>query len=215
MGRKRQLTKESVLQAIQRTFLDHGVAPTIEELRVLLKVGSTRTVLRYLDWLERDGDIERRPGARSIRLRRQAEGGIETVSIPIVGTAPAGPLMLAEQNIEGWVQLPKEILSSPRVPHFLLRVRGDSMNRARVAGTTIENDDLVLVRQQATADPGEIVVALVDGSGTIKRLVKGPGYWILKPESKNPKNKPIVVNEEFHIQGVIKKVLKKGSKLLT
>jgi len=122
--------------------------------------------------------------------------------------------MLAEENYEGWLRLPKEFLRPGNAKFFLLRVRGDSMNRASVAGERIEDGDLVLVWQQPTAQPGEIIVALIDGEATIKRLVKGPGYYLLRPESTNPKHEPILVDQDFRIQGVVLRVLKKGSELL-
>ena len=88
------------------------------------------------------------------------------------------------------------------------------MNRAKVEGQTIEDGDLVLVRKQDRVDPGKIVVALVDGEATIKKLVKAPGYYVLKPESTNPKNRPIIVTQEFRIQGIVCRVFKKGGALL-
>ena len=88
------------------------------------------------------------------------------------------------------------------------------MNRAKVEGQAIEDGDLVLVRQQETGDPGKIVVVLVDGEATIKRLAKAPGYYILNPESKNPKHRPIVVAQDFRVQGIVCRVFKKGGDLL-
>jgi repressor LexA len=123
--------------------------------------------------------------------------------------------MVAEQNIEGWVRLPKEYLRPTGANFFLLRVRGDSMNQAIVQEQRIESGDLLLVRQQATARSGEVVVALVDDEVTIKRLVKGEDYFLLKPESNNPKHRPIILNRDFQVQGVISRVLKRGSELLS
>jgi SOS regulatory protein LexA len=211
MGNRKLLTKEFVLDAINRWMIDHGLPPTIEELRRILKVGSTRTVLRYLTWLEKEGEIERWPGARGLRLKKATARGLETRSVPLVGEAPAGPLMIAEENREGFVQLPKQMLSPPSADFFLLRVRGDSMNQAIVNGDYIENGDLVVVRRQATATSGQIVVALVDGEATIKKLVAGSGYYMLKPESKNKKHSPIVLTEDFRVQGVVVRVLKNGA----
>ncbi|HEY7316257.1 MAG TPA: S24 family peptidase, partial [Candidatus Binatia bacterium] len=78
----------------------------------------------------------------------------------------------------------------------------------------IEDGDLILVRQQERADPGIMVVALVDGEATIKKLVKGPGYYVLQPESTNPKHRPIIVTRDFRIQGIVCKVFKKGAEFL-
>ena len=212
MPKPRLFSKNDVLQAINDWLLIHGKPPTVEELKKKLGVGSIRTVLRYLDWLEADGDIERWGGARGIRLRR-ATGGLDTVSIPVVGEAPAGSLMVAEENIEGWVRLPKARVR-PASTFFFLRVRGNSMNRALVAGKPIESGDLILVRQQPTAQPGEVIVALIDGEATIKRFMRGDGYHYLKPDSTDPIHQPIVVDEQFRIQGIVVDVLKKGSVLL-
>jgi repressor LexA len=215
VGRKRQFTNDEVLARIQQWRGQHGVPPTIKELQKLLQVGSTRTVLRYLQWLEDEGHIERGPGVRSIRVRRAPTStSVSTKPVPIVGTAPAGALMTAEQNVDGWVRLPQAMLPSPSDRCFLLHVRGNSMNKASVRGERIENGDLVLVRQQSTAKPRDIVVALIDGEATIKRLVRVAGHWVLKPESTEAKHQPIVLGPSFRMQGSVVRVLKKGSELL-
>lgn len=211
MGRKRLLGREAILEVIHRWIIEQGLPPTVEELRGALRVGSTRTVLRYLRWLEEEGDIRRWRGARGIQPLRAPGSGIDTIPVPLVGEAPAGPLMIAEQNIEGAVRLPKEFLKPSTMRYFLLRVRGSSMNRASVPGGRIEEGDLVLVRQQSTADPGDVVVALIDGEATIKHLMRAPGYWVLKPESTKRQHQPIVVGRDFRVQGVVCRVLKKGT----
>ncbi len=214
MGRRKLLNKQQVLDAITRWIVTHGVAPTIEELRRALRLGSTRTVLRYLQWLEDEGEIERWPGARGLRLLRAAQKGLETSAVPLVGQVSAGPLMVAEENIEGWLRLPKEALKPASAKFFLLRVRGDSMNKASVEGSRIESGDLVLVRQQATAQTGDVVVAIVDGEATVKRFERKPNYVVLKPQSSNPAHQPIVINTEFNVAGVVRGVLKNASELL-
>ena len=214
MSRPKLLTKEQVVDALNRWFIRNSVPPTIEELRRVLGVGSTRTVLRYLDALQEDGYIDRWSGARGFRMRKGTAAGLETRLVPIVGEAPAGQLMPAEENMLGQVQMPKEFLKPASAKFFLLRVRGDSMNRAKIEGQTIEDGDLVLVRQQERADPGKIVVAVVDGEATIKKLVKGSGYYVLRPESSDPKNRPIIVAQDFQIQGIVCRVFKKGGELL-
>lgn len=189
--------------------------PTIEELQRELGVGSSRTVLRYLRALEEAGDIERWPGARGIRLRWMRPGGIETRAVPLVGRVAAGPLTAAVENAEGYVRLPTTFLRRSSGRFFLLRIRGDSMNRAEVGGEVIEDGDLVLVEQQAAADSGQIVVALIDGEATVKHLQRAPGYWMLKPMSSNRAHQPIIVSSDFDVLGTVQKVLKKGSELLS
>lgn len=214
MGRQKIFDSEQVLAAIQEWLVHHGVPPTIEELRRALGAASTRTVLRYLQQLEADGYIERWHGARGMKLLRSAGEGLRTRPVPLVGDVPAGPLMLAEENLEAWIRLPETLLVQQSAEFFLLRVRGDSMNRAEVTGGRIEDGDLVLVRKQSSNDAGRIVVALIDGEATVKRLVRGQDYFILKPDSTNPKHQPIVVDRDAVIQGTVCRVLKKGSQLL-
>src|SRR5215211_6119703 len=103
MGRKKLLSPEKVLEAIRTWFIHQGVPPTIEELRIDLKTGSTRTVLRYLQELEGAGEIKRWPGARGIRLLKKATGSVDTRSIPVVGEVTAGALVQAEEHIDSWV----------------------------------------------------------------------------------------------------------------
>lgn len=215
MPKEKRVSKIEILRAIRDSLVHRGVPPTVEELRSALGVGSTRTVQRYLDWLEEEGDLERWSGARGIRLLRGPDQGVETRAVPLIGEAPAGPLMLAEENREGWLRIPLELASPASASFFLLRVRGDSMNRALVGSDTIESGDLVLVRQQPTAEAGSIVVALIDGEATIKSFAPGPGYVLLKPKSSNPTHQPILVDQDFRIMGVVTKVIKKGSALLS
>jgi repressor LexA len=214
MGRKQLLEVSQILDAIERTMRETGLPPTIRELARKLGGVSTRTIHRYLEKIEAEGLIERWRGSRGIRLLRSANPHVQTVAVPLVGEAPAGPLMLAEENREGWLRLPKSFLRPPTAPYYLLRVRGDSMNKAKVEGGRIEDGDLVLVRQQPTAVERDVVVALIDGEATIKRLTRGPSYVVLKPESMNPTHRPILATRTLMVQGVVKRVLKRGSTLI-
>jgi len=152
--------------------------------------------------------------ARGLKLRKGLNQSAETRAVPLVGEVPAGLLMMAEENGDGWVQLPREFVAPADANCFLLLVRGDSMNRALVHGERIESGDLVVVRQTPTADSGEIIVALVDGEATIKKLIVGPGYFLLKPESTNQEYTPMFLRDDFRVQGVVTRVLKKGAVLL-
>lgn len=214
MTRTRSFTNAQVLRALQKLVVEHGQAPTVEELRQVLGVGSTRTALRYLKALEESGDIERWSGARGIRLLRVPRAQANARTVPIVGQAPAGSLMTAEQNVEGWLRLPSDFLRPASASYYLLRVRGNSMNRATVTGGSIEDGDLALVRQQAAANNGDVVVALIDGEATIKKFVKGPDYGLLKPVSSEVVHHPIVIKDNCRVQGIVQRVLKRGSELL-
>lgn len=214
MGRRPLLTKEHVLVGLQRLSAKHGHQPSVEELRQELGVASTRTVFRYLQMLQEDGAIERRPGAPGVKLLKPLSQGVQTRAVPIVGRVPAGSPMLAEENIEGWIQIPKALASPASGKFFLLTVHGTSMNLATIEGATLEDGDLILVRWQPTARSGEIVVGIVDGEATVKRLVTAPGYFILKPESRDKTHRQIVVERDFRIVGKVMHVFKKGSDLL-
>jgi repressor LexA len=179
-----------------------------------LRLGSVRTTVRYLDKLEAEGLLERTGGARGMRPTRAPGFGTETVPVPLVGTAPAGALMVAEQNIEGWVRMPVSATRPSSAKFFLLRVRGNSMNRASVKGNRIESGDLVLVRQQAAANDRDIVVAELDGEATIKRFRLAKSHIALVPESTSAAHRPILVTGGFRVQGVVVDVLKQGTALL-
>lgn len=128
-------------------------------MREALDVGSTRTVLRYLQELEGAGLIERWPGARGLRLLRQPGVGDQTIEVPLLGEAPAGALMDAVENRLGSIRIARP--RRDREQLFLLRVRGDSMNQADVGGRLIEDGDLVLVRR---ATPSQLPTAAVGWS---------------------------------------------------
>ena len=215
MGRKKIIDQDQILRIIHHWLVHRGMAPTIEELRQALGVGSTSTVLRCLLELEQNGFIERWPGSRGLKLLKGPATQLVTRPIPLVGIVSAGPLMFAEGNFETWIRLPEKMLEPSSSQFFLLRISGDSMNRGEVPGGKIEDGDLALIRQQATAKSGQIVVAIVDGEATVKRLAIGQDFVVLKPVSTNHLHQPIVLDRAAHLQGVVCRVFKKGSEFLT
>jgi repressor LexA len=214
MGRRPLLTKEKLLAGLQQWTAKHGRQPSVEELRQEVGVSSTRTIFRYLRMLEEDRAIERRPGAPGVKLLKPLSHGVQTRAVPIVGRVPAGSPMFAEENIDGWIQLPSALATPASDRFFLLTVRGTSMNRALVKGRTIDDGDLILVRCQPTAHSHDVVVGLVDGEATVKRMITAPGYLVLRPESKDKAHREIVVERDFRILGKVTHVFKKGSSLL-
>jgi repressor LexA len=117
--------------------------------------------------------------------------------VPVIGQVAAGSPILAIENVETTVPVSKRI-ARPPYRYFFLRVVGDSMDRAG-----IQDGSLALVRQQWTARTGDLVVALVDDAATIKRLRIAGEIAVLEPMSANPRHRPIVVDGEFRIQGVV------------
>ncbi len=201
---------QSQLTEKQLRFLEHlvafrrreGVTPTIRQLQEYMGFRSPRSVAQFLDVLEEAGFIARAAGARNIRiLRVPSAAGIpdraDTVLVPVVGRVAAGVPILAVENIEERVSVSTRLARGAHT-YFLLRVRGDSMDRAG-----IQDGDLVLVRQQASADAGDKVVALIDDEATVKILRPTPDAIVLEPRSTNRLNKAIVLNRDFEIQGVV------------
>ena len=125
----------------------------------------------------------------------------QTVSVPIIGTVSCGSPMFAEQNIEAYIPISTNLATSGN-KYFLLHAKGDSMNEVG-----INDGDLVLIRQQNTARDGEKVVALIDDEATIKEFHRADSVVILKPRSTNPIHKPIILESDFQIQGVVAKVI--------
>jgi repressor LexA len=149
-------------------------------------------VQRHLEALERKGFIRRNPTkARTIEITRgpkpvsrsAADGGM--VSVPIVGTVTAGQPILAVENIEDSIALPRTLI--PEDNCYALRVRGESMINAG-----LYDGDLAIVRKQESASNGDIVVALLEDEATIKRFFRDGGKFRLQPE--NPAMEPIIVD---------------------
>ena len=123
--------------------------------------------------------------------------------MPLVGAAACGGPILAEENIEGFIPISTAI-AKPGSKHYLLHARGDSMNRAG-----IKNGDMVLVRQRSTAEEGDKVVALIDNEATIKEYHRSNGMVVLMPRSTNREHKPIILTDDFQVQGVVVAVIPK------
>lgn len=179
-----------------------GVPPSVREMQALGGFRSPRSVAQFLDALQQAGYIERGSGARNVRvLWRSASRALpdraNTVPVPVIGQVAAGQPILAAENFESYIQVSTSLARGPW-SYFLLRVRGDSMDRAGIL-----DGDLVLVRQQDTAKPGDHVVVLIDDSATVKRLRAGRDAILLEPVSTNPMHRPIVVGPEFRVQGVV------------
>lgn len=162
---------------------ENGYPPTLQEIAKHLQVSGNLGVLRHLKALEREGLITRNPGSsRSIALVGRAEAG--SVVLPLVGAVRAGLPQLAVEEIEAYLAVDSSLVKAKE--SFLLRVKGDSMIEAHIV-----EGDLVVVRPQATAENGEIVVALIDGEATLKRFFHAGDHVRLQPENANLK--PIIV----------------------
>ncbi len=203
-GRPDRLTPKQLL--FLERLVDYqareGVPPSVREMQALGGFRSPRSVAQFLDALQQAGYIERAAGARNVRILKRPPGAApsdraDTVLVPLVGRVAAGQPILAAENVEDYIPVSTS-LARGRWNYFILRVQGDSMDRAG-----IQHGDLVLVRQQDTAEPGDKVVALIDDNATVKRLRIGRDAVLLEPLSTNPVHRPIVVGPEFRVQGVV------------
>lgn len=181
--------QEEILNYIKNEILERGFPPAVREICQAVGLKSTSSVHSHLESLERNGYIRRDPTKpRAIEILDESFNMIrrEMVNVPIIGTVAAGQPILAEQNIEGYFPIPAEYM--PNKQSFMLKVKGESM-----IGVGIYDGDKVLVKQQATAENGDIVVALVDDSATVKTYYKENGHYRLQPE--NDSMDPIIVNK--------------------
>ncbi len=197
--------QQRVYATLQKKIEKNGESPTLDELRETLRLKSLRTVVQYLDVLERKGYIVRRRGIkRNIELRAGNTQGMNTstVSIPVVANVGCDDLSLfAQQEYDEFLEVDKTIAqgsSSEESGIVAVRAVGDSMQDAG-----INPGDYVLIRFTDEAQNGDRVAAIVGDMVTVKRYEKKNGVTILYPESKNPKYKPIVLREDFKIAGKV------------
>lgn len=187
------------LRHIRNSIVHYGKSPSIRDIMPILGYKSPHSAMIIVHRFIADGYLRRKDNGNLELLKEPGEtvGHAQTVDIPLVGTVPAGLPLLAEENFEMMVPVSTKLAKPPH-RYFLLRVIGDSMN-----GKGIEDGNLVLVRQQPDAENGQDVVALINDEATVKELYKTKDAVVLKPRSTNPENKPIILTDDFQIQGLV------------
>ncbi len=176
---------------------DNGFPPSVREICAKLNIKSTATAYTYLEKLKDKGLLDKSPlKKRAISVVQQSQ---KFKSIPLVGTITAGEPIFAVENLEGYYPLPEEMNGGG--VEFALRVKGESMINAG-----IYDKDIIIVHQQNSAENGEIVVALVDDSATVKRFYKKNGKFILRPENDSMSD---MIFDEVSILGVVKGLMRK------
>jgi len=200
------LTKrqQEIFDFIKRYSAKYGYPPTVRDIGKAVGLASSSTVHAHLSNLEKVGLLRRDPSKpRAIELLDRAVGGVRNIvrpsGLPLVGHVAAGQPVLAEENIEEYVDVPA--LAGGEDGEYLLRVRGDSMKDAGIL-----EGDFVAVRPQDTAKDGQIVVALVGEEATIKRFFREADHVRLQPE--NPAMEPIR-SREVRVLGRVVGVLRK------
>jgi repressor LexA len=222
--KKKELTSTqgNILSFLREFLVEKGFPPTLREIASHFGLKGPKGPQKTLHILERKGYIRKTPGgSRAIEILKPQIGrlrtamvqgrrkgllyeknvgstSVPTVSLPIVGRVTAGDPILAIENIEGYVNFDRNLVSSEDV--FLLRVKGDSMIDAH-----IQDGDFALVKPQKDAENGEIIVALIDDEATIKRIFKKRDLIRLEPA--NPNMEPIVVKKGEKQITIIGKVI--------
>ncbi len=181
--------QSEILEYIKEQILAKGYPPTVREICDAVHLKSTSSVHSHLETLEKNGYIRRDPTKpRAIEINDDTFNLTrrEVVNVPIVGQVAAGQPILAQENIENYFPIPADYM--PNKQTFMLKVKGDSM-----INIGILDRDIIIVEQQSTASNGDVVVALVDDSATVKTFYKEDGYIRLQPE--NDYMDPIIVND--------------------
>jgi repressor LexA len=187
-----------ILRFIARRSEESGFPPTIREIGQEFNIKSTNGVNDHLKALERKGYLQRgeqksralvpTASARAL-LGDIAPRALRAVEIPVLGRVAAGQPLLAEENLDQIVQVDGSLLPQSGRDVFALKVKGDSM-----IGDGILDGDIVFVRRQPSASPGDIVVAMIEGEATVKRYFPESGRIRLQPS--NPSMSPIFVEKD-------------------
>jgi repressor LexA len=190
--------QEQILNYIKENILDKGYPPTVRDICAAVGLSSTSSVHAHLNTLEERGYIRRDPTKpRAIEILDDEGFNLsrrEIVNVPIIGTVAAGQPILAEENITDYFPVPPEYLTNNQT--FMLKVKGNSMINAGIL-----YGDTIIVEQTNTAKNGDIVVALIEDSATVKTYYKENGHYRLQPE--NDTMEPIIVDDLMIIGKVI------------
>ena len=181
--------QEEILSYLKQEILSKGYPPTVRDICQAVHLSSTSSVHSHLSTLEKNGYIRRDPTKpRAIEIIDEAfqVSRREMVSIPVVGHVAAGQPILTTENISSYFPVPAEYM--PNTTSFMLQVKGESMINAGIF-----DGDKVFVQQQADAQNGDIVVALIDDSATVKTFYREKEHIRLQPE--NDSMEPIIVDD--------------------
>ena len=181
--------QSEILEYIKEQILEKGYPPAVREICEAVHLKSTSSVHAHLETLEKNGYIRRDPTKpRAIEICDDSFQLVrnEMTSIPIIGTVAAGQPILAAENIEGYFPVPVDMV--PNAETFILKVKGDSMINAGIF-----SGDQIFVERTKVARNGDMVVALVDDSATVKTFYKEQGHVRLQPE--NDTMDPIIVDD--------------------
>lgn len=185
---------------IRNKIIHYGKSPTLSEINEVTGGKSPRSASLVVDRLIEAKFIKK--NGRNISLvSSHSTNSVSTINVPLVGSVACGTPLFAEENIQTHIQV-SLALAKKGFTYFLLRAEGDSMDEAG-----INSGDLLLIRQQTTAETGDKVVALINDEATVKFFERTNDAVILRPKSKNKTHKPIILTDNCMIQGVVVAVL--------
>ena len=190
--------QSAAVRCIRNQIMHKGKTPSVRELMTALEYKSPRSAALIIEELIQKGILKKRSNGDLQLIKDMDSDSVHahTVDIPLLGMVTCGVPILAQENIEGYIPVSVSI-AKPGAKYFLLRAKGDSMNKAG-----INDGDLILVRQQSAAQNGDIVVALIDDEATVKEFQNNKNCVVLMPRSSNKNHNPIILNENFQVQGV-------------
>lgn len=170
---KRLDKSEIVFDFIQKFIAENGYSPTVREICRACDLKSTATAFTYINQLTQRGVLNKAGNKnRAVSLKQN------TITVPLIGTVAAGQPIFATENYEDFYSLPGNFFSGDDL--FMLNVHGDSM-----INIGMFDGDKIVVKRQETADNGDIVVALIEDSATVKRFFRRDGKIILHPENSS------------------------------
>jgi|GEM_PF-1561684 len=194
--------QQQVLDTIKAYIKENNSSPSLKNIMEELSYSQLSSVQRHVDALRAKGMLpERKPWSRGVNVHSTTQK-----YIPLIGTVECGDLSLAEENVEAYVPYPEDKLRQPQSNYFFVKAHGDSMNESKFR---IQEGDYLLVRQQATASRGDVVIALLGDDATCKVFSRTKDDLPkLQPESSNPRHKPRVLLEDFSVLGVVEDLIK-------
>ena len=188
--------QQEILDIIDRHIVERGYPPTLREIAAETGIRGISAIKGHIDRLVSKGLLVRERGARSLALPPRSDSSASLVEVPILGQVAAGLPILSEENLSGHLSVDPAWVR--KGPVFFLKVHGESMK-----GAAILDGDYVLVRQQETADNGQIVVATIDGETTVKRLRQRGDQLSLLPENPDFPEIPVRKEGSFRIIGLV------------
>lgn len=195
----KDLKDVEALKHIRDFSLSNGRVPSTRELMKLMGYRSPRSAALI---------VKRLAGKKFLKKKTDGsfqvfeDGGgvapdyVQTVKVPLVGVVACGKPIVAEENLQGFFAISTDIARPPH-KYFILRAQGDSMNLKKIL-----DGDMLLIRQQDHAEKGDVVVALIDNEATVKEYQPCDGMIALLPHSTNKRHAPIIVKNDFQLQGV-------------